>query len=74
MDRRRLAVVLATWFYAGRFPVAPGTVGSLSAWAVALFAAHSFGVPAWTFSVAAAVLLPGGGVVRWDRVRGHRLG
>lgn len=58
MDRRRLAVVLATWFFAGRSPVAPGTVGSLCAWAVASFAAHSFGVPAWTFSVAAVALLP----------------
>ena len=58
MIRRRFAVVLATWFYTGYSPVAPGTVGSLCAWAIAWFAVHWFGVPAWAFSTAALALLP----------------
>ena len=58
MSRRRLAVVLATWFYMGYSPIAPGTVGSLCAWAIAWFAVDCCGVPAWAFSVAALGLLP----------------
>lgn len=58
MTRRTLAVMLATWFYTGYSPVAPGTVGSLSAWAIAWLVVSRSGVPAWAFSIAALALLP----------------
>lgn len=58
MGRERLAVVLATWFYTGYSPVAPGTVGSLCAWAIAAFTVHRFGVPAWAFLAGAVAMLP----------------
>ncbi len=58
MARTRLAVALATWFYCGYSPVAPGTAGSLCAWAVALLAWHRCDIPPWAFSLAAVALLP----------------
>lgn len=58
MTRRALAVVLATWFYTGYSPVAPGTAGSLCAWGIAWLAVSCTGVPAWAFSIAALALLP----------------
>ncbi len=58
MARQRLAVALATWFYCGYAPLAPGTAGSLCAWAIAWFLVHRHGVPAWALAVAAVALTP----------------
>ena len=58
MNSQRLAVIFATWFFCGHSPVAPGTVGSLCAWAIGWFVVHRFGIPAWAFSLAAIALLP----------------
>lgn len=58
MGKRRLAVVLATWFYAGYAPVAPGTVGALCAWGPAWAVAYEFGLPAWIFALAAIAIGP----------------
>lgn len=58
MARRRLAVALATWFYCGYAPKAPGTVGSICAWAMAWFLVHRLGLPAWTLAIAALTLAP----------------
>lgn len=58
MGKRRLAVILATWFYAGYAPVAPGTVGALCAWGLAWILALRFGTPAWIFVLAAAAIVP----------------
>ena len=55
---RRLALTIATWFYSGYSPVAPGTAGSILAWAMAWFAVHRCGVPAWAFSLAALAIAP----------------
>jgi len=52
----RIARVIATWFYCGYFPVAPGTVGSLAAVAIA-WALHALeNVPAFAFGLMAIVL------------------
>lgn len=58
MTRRRLAMALATWFGTGLLPVAPGTAGSLCAWAMAWALVHCGGLPAWTLPLAALVLVP----------------
>ncbi len=58
MTRRRLAVALATWFYSGYSPLAPGTVASLLAGAIAWVAATRLGVPPWAFAVSAACMIP----------------
>ena len=58
MRSERLAVVIATWFYSGYSPVAPGTVGSLCAWGIAWLGADRLGAPPWLFSLAAVALLP----------------
>ena len=58
MARQRLALALATWFYSGYAPVAPGTTGSILAWTMAWFVVHRLGLPAWTLAVAALVLTP----------------
>lgn len=58
MGKRRLAVILATWFYTGYAPVAPGTVGALCAWGPAWVLAAEFGLPAWVFAVAAIGIGP----------------
>jgi phosphatidylglycerophosphatase A len=56
-----LARLIATWFYCGYFPVAPGTVGSLAAIAIA-WALHRYeNVPAPAFALM-AVLLAGPGI------------
>lgn len=54
----RCASLLATWFGCGRSPVAPGTVGSLAAVALAALARHYLGWPPWSMGVAALVTLP----------------
>lgn len=56
----RLARLIATWFYCGNFPVAPGTVGSAAAILIAWLLHRYEAVPAWTFAVLAALLfVPG---------------
>lgn len=54
----RVAYVLATWFGCGRSMVAPGTVGSLAAVALAALAQHFLRWPPWSMAVAAVALLP----------------
>lgn len=52
----RIARVIATWFYCGYFPVAPGTVGSLAAVVIA-WALHRYeNFPAFAFALMAVVL------------------
>lgn len=58
MGKRRLALILATWFYAGYAPIAPGTVGALCAWGPAWAVAYEFGLPAWIFALAAIAIGP----------------
>lgn len=58
MAKRRLALVLASWFFCGYFPGAPGTAGSVCAWALAGLLVHVYGVPTWMVSLAAAALAP----------------
>ena len=58
MARQRVAVALATWFYTGYAPGAPGTAGSLCAWAMAWFLVHRCGMPAWALALCAAALAP----------------
>jgi phosphatidylglycerophosphatase A len=50
----KLAYVLATWFGCGLSPIAPGTVGSLAAVAIA----YLLPWPAPTFAIAAAAITP----------------
>ena len=52
----RIARVIATWFYCGYFPVAPGTVGSLAAVAIAWALHAQENVPAFAFGLMAIVL------------------
>ena len=54
----RGAYVVATWFGCGRSPIAPGTVGSLAAVALAALAEHFLGWPPWSLAVAAVAVLP----------------
>ena len=51
------ARLLATWFYCGYAPKAPGTAGSLAAIAIAWLLNRYAGVPAWGFAILAMVLL-----------------
>jgi phosphatidylglycerophosphatase A len=51
----RLANLLATWFGCGRSPVAPGTVGSLAALAIAAVLHEYAGFAPWHFLILAAV-------------------
>jgi len=53
----RAAVLLATWFGCGLSPVAPGTVGSAAAIAVAWGLHTIFGWRPWMFPLLAAVML-----------------
>ena len=53
----RAAVLLATWFGCGLSPVAPGTVGSVAAIAVAWGLHTIFGWRPWMFPLLAAVML-----------------
>ena len=55
---KRLAMALATWCYSGYAPIAPGTAGSILAWAMAWFAVHRCGMPVWAVGVAGLALLP----------------
>ena len=52
----KLARVIATWFGCGYAPVAPGTVGSLAALAIAIVLHEWAGLPAWSFAVLAGVI------------------
>jgi phosphatidylglycerophosphatase A len=55
-----LARAIATWFGCGKVPVAPGTVGSLAAVAIAFVVHHYAGTDRLTFVImAAALYLPG---------------
>jgi len=56
LNQRTAALLLATWFGCGRSPIAPGTVGSLGATAVAWVAVGPLGLPMWSMAVAAAAL------------------
>lgn len=51
-----LARLIATWFYCGYFPVAPGTVGSLAAVAIAWALSRYENVPPIAFAVLALLL------------------
>jgi phosphatidylglycerophosphatase A len=52
----RLARVIATWFYSGYAPKAPGTAGSLAAIVIAWF----LPIPPWGFAILAALVsIPG---------------
>src|SRR5262249_1807328 len=50
------ARLLATFFGCGYSPVAPGTVGSAAAIALAIAAEHWVNLPPWSFAVAAVVI------------------
>lgn len=54
---RRFAHIVATWFYCGYTPKAPGTAGSLAAIVIAWLLHEYAGVPAWGFGILALVLL-----------------
>jgi phosphatidylglycerophosphatase A len=54
--KNKPAEVLATWFWCGYSPFAPGTVGSIGALIPAYFAVRYWHVPAWAFAIAAALL------------------
>lgn len=57
---RRFAILLASWFGAGRAPRAPGTLGSLAAVALAWLLHRFAGAEPWVFgALAAALFLPG---------------
>jgi phosphatidylglycerophosphatase A len=58
---KSFARLIATWFYCGYFPVAPGTVGSLAAVAIAWILHRYADVPAPAFALM-AVLLSGPGI------------
>jgi phosphatidylglycerophosphatase A len=49
--------LLATWFYCGYAPKAPGTAGSLAAVAIAWLLHAYAGVPPWGFAILALALL-----------------
>jgi phosphatidylglycerophosphatase A len=54
--KTRLSLLLATWFYAGYSPVAPGTVGSAAAVLLAVMLERWAGFAAWHFAVLAVLL------------------
>jgi len=51
-----MAKLLATWFYAGYCPIAPGTAGSLAAVVIAVVLHQFIGLQPWWFAVMAALL------------------
>ncbi len=51
-----MSKLLATWFYAGYCPVAPGTAGSLAALVIAILLHSYVGLAPWHFAVLAALL------------------
>ena len=58
MARQRLAMAIATGFYAGYVPVAPGSAGSLLSLALAWLLVRHCGLPPWALSVAAVAFTP----------------
>ena len=56
MNKNTAGVILATFFGAGYFPLAPGTVGSLAALGLACGLHHFLAVPAWAMLVFAVLL------------------
>lgn len=60
MNRSRLRIqvarLIATWFYAGYSPVAPGTAGSAAAIAIAVALHHYYGLAPWHFAILALLL------------------
>lgn len=56
-----IARLIATWFYCGYFPVAPGTVGSLAAVAIAWLLHRYENFPAPAFALL-ALLIAGPGI------------
>jgi len=56
--RLRTANVIATWFGCGLSPVAPGTVGSLGAVAIAIVLHHYIGFRGPHFAILAVILFP----------------
>ena len=58
MGKQAFTVALATWFYVGYAPLAPGTVGAICAWGPAWFVVHRLGFPAWSFALLAIVIAP----------------
>jgi phosphatidylglycerophosphatase A len=58
--KNKVALVFATWFGCGYFPVGPGTVGSLAAVGIAYLLQHHFGWTApWFAGLAALLMWPG---------------
>ncbi len=53
-----LARAVATWGYCGYFPGAPGTAGSVAAFAIAWLGVERGGLPPWTFAALGALLAP----------------
>ncbi len=56
MSRVAFANLVATWFGCGRSPVAPGTVGSAAAVAIAIVLVRYAGFAPWHFFVMAVLL------------------
>lgn len=54
---KRSALVLATWFGCGLFPVGPGTVGSLAALAIAWGLHEALGWRPWSYGALALMML-----------------
>src|SRR4051794_17512293 len=53
----RAAVLIATWFGCGYFPVGPGTAGSAAALVIAILVEEAWRMPPWSFAVLAAAAL-----------------
>ena len=58
VGKHAFTVALATWFYVGYAPVAPGTVGAICAWGPAWLVVHRLGLPAWSFALIAIAIAP----------------
>ncbi len=71
----RLANLISTWFGCGRSPVAPGTVGSAAAIAIAIGIERFANLPPFGFAVLALLLLaPAIWAARGFRARGETRG
>ena len=55
--KNKVALVIATWFGCGYFPVGPGTAGSLAAVVIAVALHHYLGLQAYWFGLMAILLL-----------------
>jgi phosphatidylglycerophosphatase A len=53
----RAAVLIATWFGCGYFPVGPGTAGSAAALVIGILVVRGSGMPAWGFALLTAAAL-----------------